>query len=377
MEFTLSREHQMLRDMVRNFAETEVAPRTAELDEKGELPYDLVKRMAELGLIGIFTPREYGGSALGFLARTIAMEEISRVYPPLGFFYEGNDGGLYMIQAFGTEEQKKKYLPLLCRAEKLSCFAVTEASGGSNPADMQTTAEATPEGYVINGRKMFITLGGVADYCCVVAKSKERHSAFVVEKGTAGFEAVRRENLLGIRCIPVSELSFTNCRIPADNRLGDEGAGMAIALGTITMIARPGVASIALGVARGTFETALKFAKERKLGGSPIMNFQAIQFSLADMEAEVEAARWLCYYAAWLLDQGKSSREVTRDTARAKLFATETAQRVALRAVQIMGGYGMVHEYGAIRRFNDALILFPSAGTNEVMRMTIGRELAR
>lgn len=377
MDFSLTREQEMLKKMVRDFAEGEVFPRITELDEKGELPYDLVKRMSQLGLIGIFTPKDYGGSAMGFLARVLAIEEISRVYPPLGFFYEGNDGGLFLIQTLGSEEQKKKYLPPLCKGERISCFGVTEATGGSDPTTMLSTAELKDNDYILNGRKVFITLAGVADLCCVVAKTKERFSAFIVEKGTPGFEAGRKENLLGLRSIPVGELVFTNCRVPKENLLGAEGDGLRGALTTIIFIARPGVSAIALGTARGLYETALKFAKERKLYGSPIAELQAIQFALADMEMEIEASKWLCYYTAWLIDQGKSSREVSRHSARAKLFATEMAIKIGLSAIRILGGYGVTPEYQAIKRFNDALTLLPAAGTSEIMRVVIGREIIR
>jgi alkylation response protein AidB-like acyl-CoA dehydrogenase len=377
MDFALTREQEMLRNMVREFAEKELAPRAFTLDEAGEFPRELVQRMAQLGLIGILAPKKYGGSEMGHVARMIAMEEIARVYPPLAFFYEGNDGAIFLLHTAGTEAQKDKFLPAICRAEKLCCFAVTEPAGGSNPAGMQTVAESVEDGYVINGRKVFITLGGVADLCFLVAKHGERFSTFLVEKGTPGFEVTRRENISGLRSIPVSELVFTNCRLPKENLVGAEGAGLTTALTTFTLLARPGVAAVALGIAQGAYEAALKFAKERKLYGPPIAELQAIQFSLADMETEVQAARWLCYYVAWLVDQGKSSREITRDAARAKLFTTEVASRVCLKAIQVLGGYGVTTEYQVIRRLNDALALLPAAGTNEIMRVTLGREITR
>ncbi len=377
MDFALSGPQMKLRDEVRRFAEEEVAPQVPSLDEKGEFPLALVKRLAQLGLIVLFFPREYGGRGLGFLGATLAREEVSLVYPPLGFFYEGNDAGLYMLYSAGSEEQKRKYLPPICRGEKLTCFALTEASGGSDPSGLQTTAEAGGDGFVINGRKVFITLGEVADYCVFVARAGDRFNAFVVEKGAPGFEVGPRAKIAGLRGIPVSELAFTNLRLPRSSLLGVEGTGLQAALGTITLIARPGIAAIALGLARGALEATIKFVKERTLRAGPVASFPAVQFMLADMEMEVEAARWLCYHASWLVDQGKTSREVAQDAARAKLYATEAAVRVCLKGIQLMGGYGATLDCPLTRRLADALALLPAAGTSEVMRLTIGRELTR
>ncbi|MEK7847419.1 MAG: acyl-CoA dehydrogenase family protein [Chloroflexota bacterium] len=377
MDFQLSREQQMLKDMVRNFAETEVAPRVKALDESAQFPSDLVKRIGQQGLLGVFIPKQYGGAGMGYLARTLVIEEMSRVYPPLGFFFEGGDPGMYLILNFGSEDMKQKVLPKLCQGEKVACFAVTEASGGSNPADMQTTATAAEGGYVINGRKVFITMGSVADYCCFAARTGDKFSAFVVEKGTPGFEPGHRENVAGIKAIPVDELVFSGAKVPVGNRLGQEGQGLTAALGAITLVARPGVASVALGLARGAFEEAVKFTKERKMYGAPLINLQALQFGLADMETDIEACRWLVYYLGWLLDQGKSSREVSRDSARAKLFATEMAKRVTMGVCQMMGGYGTIYDYKVVSRLTDALTLLPAGGTNEIMRVMLGGAIAR
>ena len=375
MDFDLTRQQEMLRDTVRQFADSELAPRALELDERGEFPFDIVKRTGEMGLIGIMTPKEYGGTEMGHLARMVAIEEISRVYPPLGFFFQTCHLGHYSIQNWGTEEQKTKYLPSLCKGEKIICDAITEASGGSDPTTTQTTAQLDGNEFVINGRKVYITLAGVADLACILAKTDDKFNTILVEKGTPGFEIVRRENIAGFRTTPVNELAFTNCRVPKTNLIGQEGRGLGIGLTTISVIGRTGVAGIGLGIARGCYEAALKFAKERKLYGKPITELQAIQFALVDINVDIEAAKWVSYYAAWQIDQGKDLRAIGPDIARAKLVSCELANRVAPKAVQIMGAYGVSEEYHIVRRLKDALQLFPAAGTQEIMKATIGRSI--
>jgi butyryl-CoA dehydrogenase len=375
MDFNLTRQQEMLRDTVRQFADSELAPRALELDEKGEFPFDIIKRTGEMGLIGVMTPKEYGGTEMGHLARMIVIEEISRVYPPLGFFFQTGHLGHYSIQNWGTEEQKAKYLPSLCKGEKVVCDAITEPSGGSDPTATQTTAQVEGNEFVINGRKVYITLAAVADLACVLAKSDDKFNTILVEKGTPGFEIVRRENIAGFRTTPVNELAFTNCRVPKSNLIGQEGRGLGIGLTTISVIGRTGVAGIGLGIARGCYEAALRFAKERKLYGKPIAELQAIQFALVDMNVDFEAAKWISYYAAWQIDQGADVRAIGPDIARAKLISCELANKVAPKAVQIMGGYGVSEEYHVVRRLRDALQLFPAAGTQEIMKVTIGRSI--
>jgi len=375
MDFNLTRQQEMLRDTVRQFADSELAPRALELDEKGEFPFDIIKRTGEMGLIGVMTPKEYGGTEMGHLARMIVIEEISRVYPPLGFFFQTGHLGHYSIQNWGTEEQKAKYLPSLCKGEKVVCDAITEPSGGSDPTATQTTAQVEGDEFVINGRKVYITLAGVADLACVLAKSDDKFNTILVEKGTPGFEIVRRENIAGFRTTPVNELAFTNCRVPKSNLIGQEGRGLGIGLTTISVIGRTGVAGIGLGIARGCYEAALKFAKERKLYGKPIAELQAIQFALVDMNVDYEAAKWISYYAAWQIDQGADVRAIGPDIARAKLVSCELANRVAPKAVQVMGAYGVSEEYHVVRRLRDALQLFPAAGTQDIMKVTIGRSI--
>ena len=377
MDFTLSRQHEMLRDMVRQFAETEIAPRVLELETKCEFPYDVVKRLAELGLIGIFVPKVYGGSDMGHLARMISLEEVSRVYATLGLILEATQNTCYALLVGGSEEQKQKYLLPICKAEKITCFGFTEPSGGSDAAGMQSMAVIDGDYYVLNGRKAFITMALVADITGVMTKSSDGYDIFVIERGTPGLEAKRRENMLAFRSVPIGEIVMTDCRIPQTNRIGDRGDGMALGKAQLEALGRPGIAGISLGIAQGAYESALKFAKERILYGKPIATLQAIQFKLADMETEIDAARFLAYHAAWLVDQGKSSRETLVPIAKAKLFASEMATRVCVEGVRIMGGYGLSSEYYMIHRLNDALGLIPGGGTSEIMRLIISREAIR
>jgi alkylation response protein AidB-like acyl-CoA dehydrogenase len=377
MDFNLSREHEMLREMVKEFADRELAPRALELDSKGEFFWEQVSRSGQLGLIGVINSKEYGGTAMGHLARMIVIEEISRVYPPLGFYHQTGNLLMYAIEAFGNDQQKKKYLPALCRGEKVSAFALTEASGGSDSANMQTEATFDGEYYVVNGRKCWITAVDPAELVGLVAKTGDRFSAFIVEKGTPGFDVTRREETVGLRSLPVNEFALTNCRLPKENLIGDEGRGLTYALTTIATIGRTGAAGVALGIARGCYDTALKFAKQRILYGKPIAALQGIQFMLTDMNVEIEAAKWLCYSTAWRLDQGKTSRELAVDIARCKLYAVDVANRCAYKAVDIMGAYGLSPEYRAIGLLRDALELGVAAGSQEIMKVTIGAAITR
>lgn len=372
MDFAITREHDALRSAVRGFAEAELAPRALELDEREEFPFDAVRKLAQLGVVGVMTPKEYGGSGMGHLARMIAIEEVSRVYAPLGFFLDTGMMGIYALQTSGGEELKRKFLPPICRGEMIVCLALTEPAGGSDPSAMQSSSRLVGNEYIINGRKAFISLVEVSDLVCLAVRAEKGFNAFLVERGTPGLEVTSRASHAGMRSIPVNELALTDCRVPRANLLGEEGRGLGAILNAINAAGRTGAAGVALGIARGSYETALKFAKERQLYGKPIAELQAIQFMLVDMDVEIEAARWLCYYAGWLLDEGKSPREIAREIARAKLYACDVANRVAPKAVQVMGGYGTRPEYQAIRRVRDALDLLTAAGTQEIMRVTIG-----
>ena len=375
MDFSFTREQEILRDTVREFAQRELAPNALALDEKGEFIRDIVKKTAELGLVGIITSREYGGSGMGHLARMIMIEELSRVYASLGFFFQTGQIGMYILENFGTEEMKKKYLPPLCQADLVVATALTESGGGSDPSTITTTAELVGDEYVINGRKVLISEAPVCDLAVIVAKTGEKFSAFLVEKGTPGFDTPRRENYPGLRSLPVGDLVFTDCRLSKSNLIGQEGRGLAVAISGISAVGRTGVAGVGLGTAEGCYEVALKYAKERELYGKPIAELQAIQYILVDCNLEIEAARWLCYYAAWLLDQGKSPRDVGDEIARSKLYACNLASQIALRAVQVMGGYGAISEYEVMRRLNDSVLLLAAAGSQEIMKNTIGRSI--
>ncbi len=375
MDFSLTREQEILRDTVREFAKRELAPKALALDEKGEFIHDIIKKTADLGLVGIITSKEYGGSGMGHLARMIMIEELSRVYASLGFFFQTGQIGMYILENFGTEEMKKKYLPRLCRSELVMATALTEPGGGSDPSTNTATAELAGNEYVINGRKVCISEAPICDLAIVVAKTGERFSAFLVERGTPGFDTPRRENYAGLRSIPVGDIVLTNCRIPKSNLIGQEGRGLAVAIAGISAVGRTGIAGVGLGIAEGCYQAAVKYARERKLYGKPIAELQAIQYMLVDCNLEIETARWLCYLAAWLLDQGKSPRDAGDEIARCKLHACNIASKVALRAIQIMGGYGTNPEYEIVRRHNDATELFTAAGTQEIMKNSIARSI--
>jgi len=347
MDFNLTREQEMLRDTVREFAQRELAPKALALDEKGEFIHDIIKKTAELGLVGIITSQEHGGTGMGHLARMIMIEEFSRVYASLGFFYQTGQIGMYILENFGSDEMKKKYLPGLCKADLVVSTALTESGGGSDPGAILATAELDGDEYVINGRKVMISEAPVCDAAIIVAKTGDKFSAFLVEKGTPG----------------------------KGNLIGQEGRGLAVAIGGISAIGRTGVAGVGLGNAEGSYDVALKYARERNLYGKPIADLQAIQHMLVESNVEIETARWLCYKAAWMLDQGASPRDAGDDIVRAKLYSCDISAKVALRAINIMGGYGTIPQYEVVRRLNDSVELLTAAGTQEVMKNTLGRSI--
>ena len=373
MDLELTEEQQLLQKSVREFAESEVRPLAKELDETGHFPRELFKKAAELGLTGVTFPDSEGGAGFDHVAYTIVIEEISRCCASTGVILSGHNS-LYCapVHRYGTEEQKKKLLVPFARGERIGCFALTEPQAGSNAAALQTKAVRKRDTYVINGTKAWITNGGAADAAIVYvntdpAKDEKGITALVVEKGAPGFKIGKEEKKLGINATACCELIFTDCEVPRGNRIGNEGEGYKIALSTLDG-GRIGVGAQAVGIAQGAFEAAVKYSQERMAFGHPISQFQAIQFMLADMATEIDAARLLVRKAAWKQDTGA---RFTMDAAIAKLFASEMSTRVTHKAIQIHGGNGYSREYPVERNYRDARITEIYEGTSEIQRLVI------
>ena len=381
MNFELSEEQNLIRDMVRSFAETEIAPSAAIRDEEERFDRELMfDRLAELGLTGIVFPEEYGGASADYISYAIAVEELSRVCASTGVTLSAHLSlGANPIYLFGTEEQKQKFLVPMARGEKMGALGLTEPSAGSDAGGTKTSARRDGDEWILNGSKIFITNGGDAEVYIVLArtdKDAEKHhgmSAFIVEKGTPGFTFGKKEKKMGIRSSPTMELVFTDCRVPKDNLLGPEGSGFKVAMKTLDG-GRIGIASQALGIAQGALEAAVAYAKERKQFDTPIARFQGVQFQLADMATGVEAARMLVYRAAYRASAGLT---YSQEAAMAKLFASETAMKVSTQAVQILGGYGYTREFPVERMMRDAKITEIYEGTSEIQRLVIGTALTR
>lgn len=373
MDFDLPKEAKLVRRTVREFAEGVVAPLVDEMELTGEFPPSLIKQMGDLGVLGLVTAPEHGGSNLGYLARTVAVEEISRVSAAAGISLQVHHMGAAAIGEFGSDHQKAKYLPAFCRGDSLGTCAVTEPTGGSDLLGMTSTARPTGDGYVLNGRKCFITNCHLSDAIVTVAKTGEGPkglSAFVVEKGTAGFCAGRHERKMGLRGSDTGEIVFKDCLVSREHLIGNEGDGMTIALKTISEVGRAGMAATALGILQACFDEAIKFAKDRTLYGRPIAQLQAIQWQVADIFADLEASRLLCYRAAWLKDVG---RECAIETTLAKTYVTEAAVRAAKKAVEIHGGCGTMLEYPVQRYFRDAMVCISAGGTAEIGKLVVSR----
>ncbi|MBD7909199.1 acyl-CoA dehydrogenase [Sporosarcina gallistercoris] len=379
MNFTLSEEHEMIRKMVRDFAEKEVAPTAAERDEEERFDMDLFKKMAELGLTGIPWPEEYGGIGSDYLAYVIAVEELSRVCASTGVTLSAHTSlAGWPVFKYGTEEQKQKYLRPMAEGTKIGAYGLTEPGSGSDAGGMKTTAKLDGDDYVLNGSKIFITNGGIADIYIVfaVTDADSKHkgtTAFIVEADYPGFSVGKKEKKLGIRSSPTTEIIFDNCRVPKENMLGEEGQGFIIAMKTLDG-GRNGIAAQAVGIAQGALDHATDYAKERVQFGKPIVANQGIGFKLADMATSTEASRLLTYQAAWLesnnLPYGKAS-------AMAKLMAGDTAMKVTTEAVQVYGGYGYTKDYPVERFMRDAKITQIYEGTQEVQRLVISRMLTK
>lgn len=377
MDFLLSEEHEMLRKMVRDFAKNEVEPTAAERDEEERFDREIYDKMGELGLTGIPWPEEYGGAGMDFLSYVIAVEELSRVCASTGVTLSAHTSlASWPIYKFGNEEQKQKYLRPLATGEKLGAYGLTEPGSGSDAGGMRTTAVKDGDSYVLNGSKIFTTNGEVGETYVVFAVTdpNEKHkgtSAFIVEKGTPGFSFGKKEKKLGIRSSTTLELIFEDCRIPAENLLGEEGEGFKIAMMTLDG-GRNGIAAQAVGIAQGALDAATAYAKERVQFGKPIGKQQAVGFKLADMATKIEAARLLTYQAAWLEGEGKPYGKAS---AMSKLYAGDIAMEVTTEAVQVFGGYGYTKDYPVERYMRDAKITQIYEGTNEIQRLVISRML--
>jgi len=379
MDYFLTEEQLMIKDLARQIAEEKVVPVREELDEKEEFPWDIMKVLAQSDLFGLFIPEEYGGLGKGSLELSIAVEELSTACLGVSTTYAANALGTYPILLFGTDEQKKKFLPDIASGKRLVAFGLTEANAGSDSGGIQTTARSEGDSYVLNGTKQWITNGGEAEVYTIIAltdrsKGARGASAFIVEKGTPGFSFGKKEKKMGIRASATRELIFEDCRIPGENLIGKEGMGFIVAMKTLDS-SRVGVGAQGVGVAQGALDEALKFARQRVQFGHPIVSFQAIQHMLADMATEIEAARALVYSVARFIDSG--AREVTKVSAMAKLFATDVAMKVTTNAVQVMGGSGYMREYPVEKMMRDAKILQIYEGTNQIQRNVIAQNLVR
>ena len=374
MDFQFTDRENLLRKSVREWAEKEIPPRMEAMEESGEFPQELLPDLGRMGILGVITPKEYGGTDLGDLARILVLEELGSVCPAISMALQVHHMCTYALVKYGTEEQKKKYLPPLTAGQTMGVMAVTDPSGGSDVAGMQTSAQLKDGEYILNGRKCFITNSHTADIWVVIARTGEGGkglSAFIVEKGFPGAAAGRKENKVGLRGANTGELVFQDCRVPQENLLGAEGQGMAIAIGDITNCGRPGMTATALGILNGVLKEAAKFANERTLyGGKPISKLQAIQIHLAEIWQVRELARLAAYRVGWMLDQGM---KVDAESALAKQYACESAAQAARRAIEIHGSYGIMREYPVQRLLRDALVTIPAGGTAEIARIVQAR----
>ena len=379
MYLELTEEQRMIRDMVRDFAERRIAPIAAEIDETDEFPVDVVREMGELGLFGIPVPEEFGGGGADTLSYILAVEEISKVSGSMGItLAAAHSLGIYPIMAFGTEEQKKRYLPDLASGRKLSAFGLTEPNAGSDAAGTQTSAVRDGDCYIINGTKIFITNAGYADVAIITAMTdaSKRHrgiSSFIIEKGMDGFSIGKKEDKLGLRGSNTAEMVFEDLRVPVENRLGEEGDGFIQFMKTLDG-GRISIGALALGIAEGAFEVALKFATERQQFGVPIWKHQMVQFKLANMAMSIEAAKHLVYHAAVLKDKGLP---YTKESAMCKLFASEVGTQICRDAVQILGSSGYSREYPVERMLRDVKLCEIGEGTSEIQRIVISRQLVK
>jgi hypothetical protein len=379
MDFDLTEEQQQIKMSVREFAEAEIAPHVSEWDEAQHFPVELVPKLAELGLMGVIFPEEYGGAGMGYVEYVTIIDELSRVDGSVGISVAAQNSlcsnHIYM---FGTEEQKQKYLVPLAQGKHLGAWGLTEAQAGSDASGTRSTAVRQNGGWIVNGSKNFITHAIHGDTCVAVAstdrtKGNKGITAFIFEKGMKGFAPAKKENKLGLRASETASVVFEDCHVPDENRLGNEGEGFLQAM-QILDGGRISIAALAVGIAQGAYESALRYSKEREQFGKPISEFQAIQFKLADMATQIDAARLLTYRAAYLKDQG---RKVTKESAMAKLYASEISVRVCEEAIQIHGGYGYTKDYPAEKYWRDSKLCTIGEGTSEIQRMVIAKQILR
>ena len=376
----MTEEQRMLKELARKIAEEKVLPVRAELDEKEEFPWEIMNICAEAGLFGVSLPEEYGGFGGGVFENCVVIEELSRACIGVSVSFAGSGLGAYPILLYGTEEQKKRYLPEIGSGKRLGAFGATEANAGSDVAGMQTTARKDGDGYILNGTKQWITNGGEAEIYSVFAVTDRKKgprgiSGFIVEKGTPGFSFGKKEKKLGIRTSATRELVFEDCRIPKENLIGGrEGIGLILILKTFDM-SRPSIGAQAVGLAQGAFETAARYTRERVQFGQKIISFQAVQHMLADMATQIEAARALVYAVARYVDS--SPRSFSKESAMTKLFPSDMAMRVTVDAVQLLGGYGYMRDFPVEKMMRDAKILQIYEGTNQIQRNNIAVELIK
>jgi alkylation response protein AidB-like acyl-CoA dehydrogenase len=379
MEYFLSDEQKMIIELARKVAQEKIAPVVEHHDETEEFPWEIVKVMSEADLFGIYIPEAYGGLGGGVFELCLAVEELSKVCGGISLSLAATALGTFPILLFGTDEQKKKYIPDIAKGKKLAAFALTEANAGSDAGGIETTAKKDGDYYVLNGTKQWITNGGEAKVYTVVAmtdksKGSRGATAFIVEDGTPGFSYGKKEKKMGIRASATRELIFDNCRVHKNSILGKEGAGFIVAMKTLDQ-SRPGVASQALGIAQGALDQAVKYSRQRVQFDKPISSFQAIQHMLADMATQVEAARALVYAVARCIDSG--AKDISKVSAMSKLFASDVAMKVTVDAVQVFGGYGYMREYPVEKMMRDAKITQIYEGTNQIQRNVIALQLIK
>src|SRR3989440_512097 len=379
MNFELSEEQWQIKASVREFAEAEIAPHVMEWDEAQHFPIELKPKLAELGLMGVLFPEQYGGAAMGYVEYATIIEELSRVDGSVGISIAAHNSLCSNhVYQYGTEAQRQKYLVPLARGEHLGAWGLTEPGAGSDASGTRTTAMRSGGNWIVNGSKNFITHAIHADTCVAFASTDRSQqskgiTAFVFEKGMKGFTPSKKENKLGLRASETASVVFEDCHVPDENRLGEEGQGFVNAM-EILDGGRISIAALAVGIAQGAYESAVRYSGERQQFGKPIREVQAIQFKLADMATQIDAARLLMYRAAWSKDQGKKT---TKESSMAKLFASEVSVRVCEEAVQIHGGYGYTKDYPAEKYWRDSKLCTIGEGTSEIQRMIIAREILK